>query len=55
MKVMEAQYHGPIPRFELVAQLRSMGLPENVIELEIEQMKIVGDIYEPRSGFVQKL
>lgn len=55
LKEMEDQYKGPVPKFELIERAKEKGVDEMTAERMIEEMKQKGDIYEPKSGFLQKL
>jgi replicative DNA helicase Mcm len=55
LKEMEEQFQGPVPKFELIEKAKEKGVPADAAERLIEEMKMKGDIYEPRSGFIQKL
>lgn len=55
LKEMEEQYKGPVPKFELIEKAKEKNVEADLAERLIEEMKMKGDIYEPRSGFIQKL
>jgi replicative DNA helicase Mcm len=55
LKEMEEKISGPVPKFDLIEKAKEKGVPADTVERLIEEMKMKGDIFEPRAGYIQKL
>jgi len=55
MKTFESTYKYPTPRLEIIELAKRKGLGPTTVNKILEEMKIKGDIYEPRTGFLQIL
>lgn len=55
LKEMEETIKGPVPKCDLIENVKQKGVPADAVERLIQEMKMKGDIFEPRSGYIQKL
>ncbi len=52
---LESKIGKTIPIDDIVAEARSKGIEDSKIDETLEKLKRVGEIFEPRRGFVQKI
>lgn len=55
LREMEEKLNGPVPKFDLIEKAKEKGVPPEKVERLIDEMKMKGDIFEPRTGYIQKL
>jgi len=52
---MEGKEGKSIPIDDIIAEAKGKGLTEEKVEESINKLKIGGEIFEPRRGFIQRI